>query len=232
MLFPHMRSWLITAWHLLRSYFQTICGAWKVSELEPPVVTIFGGARIPQDYEYAKKAAELGGMLSRAGISVLTGGGPGIMQAVSCSITPLHGKAAGKGKILGIGVTDLGDKAPNQCVHEYIELKYFFARKWLLTRYSSGIVVFPGGFGTLDELFELITLVQTNKMQRVPIILFGVEYWNPLFNWIINEVLQHGFVGEEDIRLFTITDDLEMVFCLLRDECAVEEDSPRIRSRN
>lgn len=219
MALQRLRDWFRTAWHLLRSYFQTIRGAWKVAALAQPVVSIFGGSRIGQDYHYAKKAAELGGMLSQAGISVLTGGGPGIMQAVSCGIGPL---AKGKGKTIGIGVTDLGDTGPNQCVHEYIEFKYFFARKWLLTRYASGIVVFPGGFGTLDELFELITLVQTKKTKRIPIVLFGVEYWRPLFSWIHNEVLQHGFVRKQDLELFTITDDLNKVFCLLRDECAVE----------
>lgn len=220
-LLNRLKDWLRTAWHLLHSYFQTIRGAWKVAALAQPVVSIFGGTRIGQDYHYAKKAAELGGMLSQADISVLTGGGPGIMQAVSCGIKPLSGISKGKGKTIGIGVTDLGDEAPNKCIHEYIEFKYFFARKWLLTRYASGVVVFPGGFGTLDELFELVTLVQTKKTKRIPIVLFGVEYWKPLFAWINNELLQHGFVSEQDMQLFTITDDLEKVFCLLRDECTV-----------
>lgn len=215
-----IRDWFRTAWHLLRSYFQTIRGAWKVAALAQPVVSIFGGSRIGQDYHYAKKAAELGGMLSQANISVLTGGGPGIMQAVSCGIKQLDG--SGKGKTIGIGVTDLGEEEPNQCVHEYIELKYFFARKWLLTRYASGVVFFPGGFGTLDELFELITLVQTKKTKRIPIVLFGIEYWKPMIGWLTKEMYQHGFVTEQELQLFTVTDDLNKVFCLLRDECTVE----------
>lgn len=220
-LLNRLQDWFKTTWHLLRSFFQTIRGAWRVSALAQPVVSIFGGARIGQDYHYAKKAAELGGMLSQADISVLTGGGPGIMQAVSCSIKSFEAAKKGKGKTIGIGVTDLGEEEPNQCVHEYIEFKYFFARKWLLTRYASGVVFFPGGFGTLDELFELITLVQTKKTKRIPIVLFGVEYWKPLLAWINNELLQHGFVNEQDMQLFTITDDLDKVFCLLRDECTV-----------
>jgi uncharacterized protein (TIGR00730 family) len=222
MLITRVKDLMRTAWDLLRCYVQTIRGAWRVSRLKQPVVSIFGAARIEQGYYYAQKAAELGGMLSQADIAVLTGGGPGIMQAVSCSIKSFEDAKKGTGETIGIGVTDLGDKAPNQCVHEYIEFKYFFARKWLLTRYAAGVVVFPGGFGTFDELFELLTLVETKKNKRIPIVLFGVEYWKPLFLWITNEVLQHGFVNEQDIQLFTITDDLNEVFCLLRNQCTPE----------
>lgn len=209
-------GWLRISYRLFHVYWQSLRGAWKVSKLKPPVVSIFGGALARQNDFYARKAFELARMLSDAGISVLTGGGPGIMQAASCGIMPGYSK--GKGRTIGIGVTDLDEK-PNHCVHEYIVLDYFFARKWLLTRYASAVVFFPGGFGTCDELFEILTLVQTKKTRPMPVILFGVEYWKPLYEWLLHEPLQHQFLRSEHLTLFTITDDLSMVFCLVRDQC-------------
>lgn len=203
-------QWMGVLWQLLY-------GVWRVSKLPRPIVSIFGGARIAGDDVYFHKAHELARRLVELDISVLTGGGPGIMEAASCgAIVPKKGKA----KMMGIGVTDLGEK-PNQCVQEYFELHYFFARKWLLTRFSSAFVVFPGGFGTLDELSEVITLIQTKKLKRVPIVLFGVEYWEQFMQWLKTEPLKHGTISKEDLDLFTLTDDLEQVFCLIRDECKV-----------
>lgn len=228
-----IKTWLRISYRLFRVYWQSIWGAWKVSALEDPIVSIFGGSHIQQSDYYAKKAFELARMFSNAGISVLTGGGPGIMQAVSCGVIPddpidkktletmlqshlsLDKK---RGKTIGIGVTDL-DEAPNRCVHEYIELDYFFARKWLLTRYASAVVVFPGGFGTCDELFEVLTLIQTKKSRKIPIILVGIEYWQPLYDWLSNELLQHNLIQPEYIKLFTMTDDLSEVFRLVCAEC-------------
>jgi len=203
-------QWIGVLWQLLY-------GVWRVSKLPRPIVSIFGGARIAGDDVYFHKAHELGQRLVELDISVLTGGGPGIMEAASCgAIVPKQGKA----RMMGIGVTDLGEK-PNQCVQEYFELNYFFARKWLLTRFSSAFVVFPGGFGTLDELSEVITLIQTKKLKRVPIVLFGVEYWGHFMQWLKMEALKRGTISQEDLDLFTLTDDLEQVFCLIRDECKV-----------
>lgn len=203
-------SWIRVLWQLLY-------GVWRVSKLPRPIVSIFGGARIAGDDRYFHKAHELGQRLVELNISVLTGGGPGIMEAASCgAIVPKKGKA----RMMGIGVTDLGEAA-NQCVQEYFVLNYFFARKWLLTRFSSAFVVFPGGFGTLDELAEVITLIQTKKLDRVPIVFFGVEYWQPFMEWLRKEPLKHGAISKDDMDLFTLTDDLEQIFCLIRDECKV-----------
>lgn len=217
--------WLGVSYRLLRVYWQSIRGAWKVSGLEQPVVSIFGGALTHQNDFYARKAFELARMLSDAGISVLTGGGPGIMQAASCGVMP--GYTKGRGKTIGIGVTDLDEK-PNHCVHEYIVLDYFFARKWLLTRYASAVVFFPGGFGTCDELFEILTLVQTKKNKSMPVILFGVEYWKPLYEWLLREPIQHQLLRSEYMTLFTITDDLSTVFCLVRDQCVIVRNNNNI----
>ncbi len=216
-MFERFKDWLGVSGRLLHGYWQAICGAWRVSALKKPIVSIFGGSHVKQNDRYALQAFELARMFSNAGISVLTGGGPGIMQAASCGVMPPPG--LGKGKTIGIGVTDL-EELPNHCVHEYIELNYFFARKWLLTRYATAVVVFPGGFGTLDELFELVTLVQTKKTKRIPIVLVGVEYWQPFIDWMKHEALSHGLIQEHEIySLFKLTDDLDTVFCLVRDEC-------------
>ncbi len=218
-MFKRMGLCCKTFFQWLRVLWQLLYGVWRVSKLPRPIVSIFGGSRIAGDDLYFHKAHELARRLVELDISVLTGGGPGIMEAASCgAIVPKRGKA----RMMGIGVTDLGEK-PNECVQEYFELHYFFARKWLLTRFSSAFVVFPGGFGTLDELSEVITLIQTKKLERVPIVLFGVEYWDPFMKWLNMEALKHGAIGQEDLDLFTLTDDLEQVFCLIRDECKVNQ---------
>ena len=185
--------------------------------LPAPRVSIFGGARLKTDDAYFKQASEVADRLVDAGISVLTGGGPGVMQAASCGAFQ---SAEAKGKSMGISVKDLGE-GKNPCTHEYLELDYFFARKWLLTRYSVGFVVFPGGFGTLDELAEVLTLIQTKKLARVPIVLIGEEYWGAFVSWIKDEAIDHGLISVEDLALFTVTDNLEQAFCVLRDECKI-----------
>lgn len=203
---------------LFRVWMQLIYGAWKVFSLPKPIVSIFGGARLPETDIYFKQAHELASMLVQHNISVLTGGGPGVMQAANCGA--VASKKA-KGKSMGIGVTDLGE-GKNVCVQEYFVLDYFFARKWLLTRYSAAFVVFPGGFGTMDELAEVLTLIQTKRIEPVPIILMGVEYWQPFMNWVLDEALDHGLVHEDDVKLFTVTDDLDNAFCIIRDKCALD----------
>ena len=202
---------------LARVFWQMTYGIWRISKIPQPIVSIFGGARVKGDDRYFHQAHQIGQELIKQNISVLTGGGPGIMEAASCgAILPPSDKA----RMMGIGVSDLGEK-PNKCVQEYFELDYFFARKWLLTRFSSGFIVFPGGFGTLDELAEVLTLIQTKKMKRVPIALYGVEYWQPFIQWLSDEALKHGTIDQKDLSLFTLTDDLNEVVCLIRDECKV-----------
>lgn len=195
--------------------WQQVYGVWRVLTLPQPIVTIFGGSRFDQSDVYAKQAHKLARMFAKEGISVLTGGGGGIMEAASCGAI-VSGK--GKGKTMGITVTDLDEK-PNPCVEEVIELDYFYARKWLMTRYAGGFVVFPGGYGTLDELAEMLTLIQTGRSKRVPIILIGTEFWNTFMKWATDEALAHGLISKNDLELFHVTDDLDQAFCMVRDEC-------------
>jgi len=202
--------WFSGFWGVLRVNWQVLYGMWRLTRIPRPFVTIFGGARIPQEDPYAQQAHKLAYRLVQHNISVLTGGGPGIMEAASCGAVAV-GK---KGMSLGIGVTELGE-GKNPCVQEYFELDYFFARKWLLTRYSIAFVVFPGGFGTLDELGEILTLIHTNKLPKVPIVLIGSEYWYLFMKWLSHEALEHGTIVQSDLELFTMTDDIDYAFTII-----------------
>lgn len=204
--------------HMTRVVFQLLYGFWRISKLEQPIVSIFGSARLAQDEIYFKQAHELAQRFIINDISVLAGGGPGIMEAVTCGAVVHDGTK--KGRSIGIGVRGLDEKR-SLCVQEYFELDYFFARKWLLTQYSSAFIVFPGGFGTLDEVSEVLTLIQTKKMGRVPVILIGEEFWAPFMQWIKQEALAHKVINEEDIALFSVTDNMEQAFCVVRDRCKI-----------
>lgn len=209
--------------NLIRVFGQLIYGAWRISKVPMPIVSIFGGSRLKKNDFYFGKAFELANRFVTSGISVLTGGGPGVMEAASCGAA----KPGKRGMSVGISVRDLGE-GRNPCAQEYFELDFFFARKWLLTRYSSAFIVFPGGFGTMDELSEVLTLIQTNKLKRVPIVLFGKEYWQPFIDWLHKEALKHGLIKQKDLDLFTFTDDLEVAFCVARDECVISNGGERV----
>ena len=223
MFLKRLRMCLTLAWNFFRVFIQIICGVWRISKLPHPIISIFGGSRAQQADQYAHQANEVAALLVAEGISVLTGGGPGIMEAANCGAVLKAGKPMTTS--IGIGVRGLTyemHEAKNTCVQEYFEMDYFFARKWLLTQYSSGFVVFPGGFGTLDELAEVLTLIQTYHMKKVPIVLMGKEYWQPFMEWIIDEMLPHGFITEEHIKLFSITDDPYKAFCFVRGKCTID----------
>ena len=209
------RSCAIIAEQMI-TMFQLIYGLWYVCKLTRPIVTVFGSARLSQDDHYSKVTQDLTLKLVTYDISVLTGGGPGLMEAANCGVL-LHENGK-KFRTMGIGVKGLGEGA-NVCVQKYIAMRNFSVRKWLLTRYSDGFAVMPGGFGTLDELSEVTTLIQTNRIKAKPIVLIGKEYWQPLVDWIMNSALPKGLVSKEDIRLLDVTDDLDEAVCLLRGRC-------------
>lgn len=214
-LFTRIGRFFSLFFHLFHTALQMVYGAWRISKLHMPIITIFGSARMQATTEYAKLAQELGQRFIDADISILTGGGPGIMEAASC-----HTKYEGKARSIGIGVRGV-EARPNMCSSEYFELEYFFARKWLLTEYSSGFVIFPGGFGTLDELAGVLTLIQTKKLKRVPLVLIGKEYWDPFVQWIKTEALEHGAVLPEELEYFYVTDNLDDAFCFVQKKCEI-----------
>jgi len=166
-----------------------------------PAVTIFGSARMPRQDRYYKMAVELAGELARHDLAIITGGGPGIMEAAN------RGAAEGKGRSVGLNIQLPREQKGNRYVNIPINFHYFFSRKVCFVKYSIGFIFMPGGYGTLDEFFELVTLVQTERIPLFPLILIGRDFWQGLVRWMKATVLDRAFISPEDLELFTLTDD-------------------------
>ncbi len=193
-------------------------GIWKIGHLPGPVVTIFGGSRLQMKSPYAAEAHELAGLLIQHNISIITGGGPGIMEAANCGATHAETKKT-TARSIGITVKGLEQEMFNMCAQEKMLVDYFFVRKWLMIQYADAFVFFPGGFGTLDEFGEAITLIQTKKIAGVPIILFGKDFWDPFVHWLRNSLLPQGLILKEDLENIKVTDDIDEAFELLKVHC-------------
>jgi uncharacterized protein (TIGR00730 family) len=167
-----------------------------------PCVAIFGSARTQPTHPHYVQAVEIGEKLARAGYGVITGGGPGIMEAGN------KGAKQGEGVSVGLNIDLPFEQFHNIYIDRdhYLEFDYFFVRKVIFVKYSQAFVIMPGGFGTLDELFEAMTLVQTKKIAKRPIVLLGIAYWSGLFEWVRNVQLKEGYISEADLSLFKITD--------------------------
>jgi uncharacterized protein (TIGR00730 family) len=170
-----------------------------------PCVSIFGSARLKEDSPYYQQAVKLAEMITDLGFGVITGGGPGIMEAGNRGAKNKHGKS------VGLCINLPFEEAANAYVdHKYqIDFDYFFARKVMFIKYAQSFVVFPGGFGTLDELFESLTLIQTKKINRFPVVLIGTEFWGGLVDWIKHTLVTNGTISAKDLDLFHVTDDLD-----------------------
>ncbi|MGB8366975.1 MAG: TIGR00730 family Rossman fold protein [Candidatus Babeliales bacterium] len=189
-------------------------GIFRLSRLRGPIVTIFGGKLIDEENKYAKQAHALAGQLVEKGFSIITGGGPGIMEAANCGAQEKKEKLGIKAECtLGIGVQRVDAEFENPCA-SLIRTRYFFSRKWLLMHYAVAIVVFPGGIGTVDELFEILNLQKFKKRKLIPIILIGSNYWQELIDWY-DQAIREGAILAEYKNMFMITDDLEKVISLL-----------------
>lgn len=189
-------------WRVLRIQAEFVEGFGQLAEL-PPAVTIFGSARIKEDAPEYQLARDMGAALSRAGYPVITGGGPGIMEAGNRGATDEHGLS------VGLGIELPFEQRMNDYVDLGIEFRYFFVRKTMFVKYSRAFVVLPGGFGTLDELFEAVTLVQTKKITKFPIVLVGVDFWQPLLDWIKGTLLTKGMISPQDADLLFLTDSTD-----------------------
>ncbi len=176
----------------------------------PKTVSIFGSARTIESEDDYKKAYELGRRVAELGYTVVTGGGPGIMAAAN------RGAFEEKGQSVGFTIKLPREQITNMYLNETLDFNYFFARKVALTYAAEAYVYFPGGFGTMDELFEILTLVQTNKIEKVPIILFGSYYWTPLRNFLSEYLGSNGKIDESDLNLFTITDSLDEAMDIIK----------------
>ncbi len=214
-----LRAYAVLLKNIIKITVQLFYGVWKVAQLPHPIITVFGGARFPQDNRYASQAHELAHKLVESNISVITGGGPGIMQAASCGAYEDKRNRL-KSRTLGITVKGINKEEPiNKCVEDYIVLDYFFARKWLMSNYSIAFAVFPGGFGTLDELTEVLTLMQTKNLPGVPVVLIGKDYWQPFITWLHDYSFKNGLVSAADLAMLQTTDDLDQAVQFLIEQC-------------
>ena len=167
-----------------------------------PCVTIFGSARFTEEHKYYQLAQKTGAAVSSMGFTIMTGGGPGIMEAAN------RGAKEALGNSVGCNIVLPMEQGPNPYLDKWVDIKYFFVRKVLLTKYSYAFIVLPGGFGTLDELFESLTLIQTEKVERFPVILMGKDFYQKLYEQI-QFMAEKGTINKEDLDLFILTDSVE-----------------------
>ncbi len=188
-------------WRIFRIMAEFVDSFETLSRISP-AVTIFGSARLPRQDPRYKTGVTLGRELAKSGLAVITGGGPGVMEAAN------KGAAQAGGKSIGLNIELPHEQAGNRYANVPIHFHYFFARKVCFAKYSVAFIFMPGGFGTLDELAEIITLVQTERIPRFPLILFGKKFWSGLLDWMQTQMRgKNKFIGPDDLKLFTITDD-------------------------
>ncbi|WP_070137360.1 LOG family protein [Crocinitomix algicola] len=189
------------SWAIFKIMSEFVEGYEKMARIGP-CVSVFGSARTKLENPYYQKAVETSKLLVESGYGVITGGGPGIMEAGN------KGAADGHGKSVGLNIVLPFEQSSNQYVNHPVDFDYFFVRKVMFVKYTQGFITFPGGFGTLDELFEALTLIQTKKIDKKPVVLFGKKYWTGLMDWIEEEMLNaEGNISIKDMDLIKITDD-------------------------
>ncbi|HEU5036905.1 MAG TPA: TIGR00730 family Rossman fold protein [Nocardioides sp.] len=202
-------DWVHTdPWRVLRMQAEFVEGFGALAELGP-AVAVFGSARIPTDHASYRTAEAVGRRLVEEGFAVITGGGPGAMEAAN--------KGAGEagGVSVGLGIELPWEQGLNDWVDVGVNFRYFFARKTMFVKYSQGFVVLPGGFGTLDEMFEAVTLRQTGKITSFPIVLMGTSYWSGLLDWLRDTALAEGMMTADDVDQLVLTDDVEEAVALM-----------------
>jgi uncharacterized protein (TIGR00730 family) len=197
-------------WRVLRILGEFVEGFDALAEIGP-AVSIFGSARTPAADPMYLHAEKLGAALADAGITVITGGGPGIMEASN------KGAAEGGGVSVGANIELPFEQGVNPFVTLPLQFHYFFVRKTMFAKYANGFVFFPGGFGTMDEMFEIFTLIQTGKLASMPCVLFGTQYWKGLTDWFDGTLRREGKISDDDLSLYTVTDDIEEIVSIMLD---------------
>jgi uncharacterized protein (TIGR00730 family) len=192
-------------WRVFRIMAELVEGFEALSGIGP-AVTIFGSARLQPGSEYYTKCVQVAESLARSGFAVISGGGPGIMEAAN------KGAKQGNGVSVGLNIALPMEQSPNRFQDIEIEFRYFFVRKLMFVKYAVGYVIFPGGFGTMDELFEALTLTQTKKIRSFPVVLVGRSYWQGMIHWMRDTVLNMGNIDPGDLDLFHVVDAPEEVF--------------------
>jgi uncharacterized protein (TIGR00730 family) len=197
-------------WRVFRIMGEFVTGFDELATLSR-AVSIFGSARTSPDDPAYKAAEETAALFARAGYGVITGGGPGIMEAAN------KGALEAGGLSIGCNIELPFEQSSNDYLTLSLKFKYFFVRKMMFVKYSLGFIIFPGGFGTLDELFEALTLIQTKKIRNFPVVLYGSEYWKVLLDWVGNVALKEGKITEQDLKLLHITDSPAEVVQIIAD---------------
>jgi uncharacterized protein (TIGR00730 family) len=212
-------DWVHTdPWRVLRIQAEFVEGFGALAEV-PRAVTVFGSARTKRDSAEYELGRAIGGALAKAGFATMTGGGPGAMEAVN------RGASEAGGFSVGLGIELPFEQGLNPWVDLGVNFRYFFARKTMFVKYSQAFICLPGGFGTLDELFEALTLVQTKKVTKFPVVLFGSKYWGGLYQWIADTLLAEGKIGEKDLELLHVTDDIDDAVRVVQDSYQAWEDT-------
>jgi uncharacterized protein (TIGR00730 family) len=197
-------------WSIFRIMSEFVDGYETLRALHP-AVSIFGSAVMPEDSKYYHLARTIARKLSESGFAIITGGGPGIMEAAN------RGAYEGASKSVGLNIEIPKEQKANQYQDISLHFRYFFARKVMFVKYASAFVIMPGGFGTLDELFEALTLIQTKKIFEFPVVLVGSDFWGGLIDWIVSGPIRIGTLSKEDIGLFSLTDDPDEVVRIIKE---------------
>ncbi len=195
-------SKVIEAWRVLRIQSELVQGIERLAKLGG-AVSVYGSARLKPGTPYYQAAHDLAASLSAQNIAVISGGGPGIMEAAN------RGAFKQAGASVGLNITLPEEQENNAYQDVSLQFRYFFVRKLMFVKHAIGFVIFPGGFGTMDELFEALTLVQTLKVEPFPIVLYGSEYWDGLVEWLKTTMVKQGCIGKEDLQLFKVVDDVD-----------------------
>jgi uncharacterized protein (TIGR00730 family) len=205
-------------WRVLRIMGEFVAGFDVLAEIGPGV-SVFGSARVnPGDALY-EDARRLGRLLAEAGVTVITGGGPGLMEATNRGAYEVEGESVGANIELPF------EQGLNDYVNVGLEFRYFFVRKVMFVKYANGFVFFPGGFGTLDELFEVLTLIQTGRLPQVPVVLFGSDHWTGMMEWVRGTLVRDGRISPQDLGIFAISDDVEEIARIMIDAVYTQRQS-------
>lgn len=192
------------SWRMFRIIGELVEGFDRLSGVEP-AVSIYGSARVKPGDKLYQKTEEIAHRLGKAGFSIITGGGPGVMEAAN------KGASRAGVKSVGVNIELPEEQMPNTYSNVSLSLRHFFVRKVLLVKYATAFVIMPGGLGTLDELTEVLTLIQTHKIRPFPVLLYGSDYWNGFLDWLRNCTLDKGFISKEDLHLLRVCDDTDEI---------------------
>jgi uncharacterized protein (TIGR00730 family) len=195
--------------------FRELIHGFRALHFVGPCITVFGSARFREDHRYYALTRDLGARIARARFTVMTGGGPGLMEAAN------RGAKDARGVSIGCNIVLPQEQKPNPYLDKFVEFRYFFIRKMMLVKYSYGFVAAPGGFGTMDELFEVATLIQTGKIKNFPVVLLGVEYWSPLIAFLRQSLLANAAISAQDLESILLTDSPAEAVAHIQ-QCATE----------